>query len=767
MALTKIPGHLLDKSAHVDFADNEQLRIGTGNDLVLKHTGSNTVIHNTTGQLRVRANDLSIQSYSNEEKYIEASENGSVDLYYDNSKKFETTSGGASITGNLAISGNLTVSGTTTEISTTNLQVEDKNIVLNYGSGDTSSNANGAGITIQDAVSSSADATILWDATNDEFDFSHNIAITSGGNGLSVVRSGYDTYALQQSTGNGMSIYNVTDDVSEMHFFGDGKIGIGTTSPDGELHVLGTGGGNGDIYVERTSGAKIHLQAQSANGKIGTSSNHNLGLNTNGTTRVTIDTNGKVGIGETSPENLLHLNGTNNSAGDLGTAVGPGNIPALHVQNAGTTDNNMAALFFMDDASVRAGIHARFTSHSSDDAELRLSTSAGGNLRERMTINKDGYVGIGDANPKHPFKVNLTNGQIAMFGSNAQNSSGQYCGIGLGQVLANNTTYQKVSLVYEGRDNGNYIGNFRVLVDIEGNSESAALEDSKLMIAGQNGYLGVGPGTNLVPYSRAEFHLDQVAAATNVNGGSTVHFGSQQHTDGAMMGITLGYREASMNYRKVGLVAIGRGDNAARQDFAILVDTVSDGGGCRDSDRKIHINGTTGVTTIGSASAQSDTYLLKVETEHGYGRQGSSNSTYFHHETDRSYNYWNEAGYFNGGAHSYSDETLKKDIAVIPDALASVARMNGVTFKWKDPSTRGGKATGEGKQFGVIAQNMLEIDAELPTLSVDPLAESGNEDDGKLYSMDYSRLSPYFIEAIKELKEKLEAAEARIAALEG
>jgi hypothetical protein len=32
--------------------------------------------------------------------------------------------------------------------------------------------------------------------------------------------------------------------------------------------------------------------------------------------------------------------------------------------------------------------------------------------------------------------------------------------------------------------------------------------------------------------------------------------------------------------------------------------------------------------------------------------------------------------------------------------------------------------------------------------------------------MDYARLSPYFIEAIKELKTKLEAAEAKIAALE-
>ena len=119
----------------------------------------------------------------------------------------------------------------------------------------------------------------------------------------------------------------------------------------------------------------------------------------------------------------------------------------------------------------------------------------------------------------------------------------------------------------------------------------------------------------------------------------------------------------------------------------------------------------------------------------------------------------------SSGFHTYSDEKLKKEITTITGALDKVAVMNGVTFKWKDAENRG--SGDAGKQFGVIAQNMLEVDSELPNLNVDPLAESGNEEtDEKYYSMDYSRLTPYFIEAIKELKTKLEAAEARITELE-
>ena len=88
--------------------------------------------------------------------------------------------------------------------------------------------------------------------------------------------------------------------------------------------------------------------------------------------------------------------------------------------------------------------------------------------------------------------------------------------------------------------------------------------------------------------------------------------------------------------------------------------------------------------------------------------------------------YFNVACQANGGFSTYSDENLKQDITTITGALDSVAKMKGVTFKWKDAANRGGGNAG--KQFGVTAQNMLEVDAELPTLEVDPLYNVTDKD---------------------------------------
>jgi len=158
-------------------------------------------------------------------------------------------------------------------------------------------------------------------------------------------------------------------------------------------------------------------------------------------------------------------------------------------------------------------------------------------------------------------------------------------------------------------------------------------------------------------------------------------------------------------------------------------------------------------------------YSVKIESSTGYANLGSNNTSYFHFAGDRTFYFGNRCE-ASGGFHTYSDERLKENIVAIPTALDKVAQMNGVTFNWKDASKRGGNDTG--KQFGVTAQNMAIIDSELPSLGVDPLAVAGNEEtDEKYYTMDYTRITPFLIEAVKELKTKLEAAEARIATLEG
>jgi len=75
----------------------------------------------------------------------------------------------------LVVTGDLTVSGDTITANVGTLDVEDKNITVNKSSGDSSSTADGAGLTIQDAVDASTDATLLWNASNDKFVFSHLI----------------------------------------------------------------------------------------------------------------------------------------------------------------------------------------------------------------------------------------------------------------------------------------------------------------------------------------------------------------------------------------------------------------------------------------------------------------------------------------------------------------------------------------------------------------------------------------------------------------
>ena len=86
----------------VDFNDNVKARFGTGNDLEIYHSGSNSIIDEVgTGYLQIRSSNNLILKSATDENYINCIANGAVELYHDNSKKLETTSTGIDVTGNI------------------------------------------------------------------------------------------------------------------------------------------------------------------------------------------------------------------------------------------------------------------------------------------------------------------------------------------------------------------------------------------------------------------------------------------------------------------------------------------------------------------------------------------------------------------------------------------------------------------------------------------------------------------------------------------
>ena len=83
------------------FADNAKATFGAGSDLEIYHSGTHSIINETgTGELKIQATNLRLQSASGGENYLTADLNGAVRVYYDDAQKFQTTSTGIDVTGN-------------------------------------------------------------------------------------------------------------------------------------------------------------------------------------------------------------------------------------------------------------------------------------------------------------------------------------------------------------------------------------------------------------------------------------------------------------------------------------------------------------------------------------------------------------------------------------------------------------------------------------------------------------------------------------------
>ncbi len=92
--------------------DDALIKIGDGADLRLYHDGSNSYVEGSgTGELRIRGRSVRITDHDGSENFGVFNDDGAVDLYFDNSKKFATTNEGIQVTGFTSTTAGLGVTG--------------------------------------------------------------------------------------------------------------------------------------------------------------------------------------------------------------------------------------------------------------------------------------------------------------------------------------------------------------------------------------------------------------------------------------------------------------------------------------------------------------------------------------------------------------------------------------------------------------------------------------------------------------------------------
>ena len=322
----------LTMPGHVSLADNKELRIGTGNDLVIKHDGSHTTLTNTTGNFTFIGDQIYFANAANNEYLAQFIADGACSLRFNNTEELATVSGGVYIPNKIGIGVNapdsfLHVKGSKTFAATEeHLKIENtatgEPVVLSMMAlADNGGTGNEGAIYFDAGANGVVGNNLLQLSANHQNSTTPQVTIKGDGNvgigttdpstSLDIVRAGVQPLRLESSNGTEVAINmvntggNVQLEAHSGNFTIDAaKVSIASTSTAAQLNVYessnsqmqfqtsatGTGSANGARFGYNGSGAQIwNFQ------------NNYVRFATNNVERVRITDDGKVGIGSSSP----------------------------------------------------------------------------------------------------------------------------------------------------------------------------------------------------------------------------------------------------------------------------------------------------------------------------------------------------------------------------------------------------------------------------------------------------------------------------------
>tara|TARA_X000000368_G_scaffold395985_1_gene363910 strand:- start:4810 stop:7287 length:2478 start_codon:yes stop_codon:yes gene_type:complete len=307
----------------VSFNDNSKATFGDGADLSIHHTGSDSIIKNTIGQLALQSPQWGVSGSGGQGYNIYCVAGAQIQLYYAGNEKLKTTENGVQITGITTSTGRVDVSVGGTAFT-----------ALPTGRVGVGTAIPGVDLQIKKPVSSTLE--LISDTGTSTISIGNSVG---AGNSSAQIKFGngsleffnkdlgsVNMYLHSGSAGVGTGrfdwLYGQGND-ELMCLTHEKKLGIGITNPSNNLHVVGTStitshsyvGGN--LHVDGTIYGTVNfptiLNSIQINNTSGLSTFHNvtignvgnissIGINNN-TPRVSIDAfsghimGGKLGIG--------------------------------------------------------------------------------------------------------------------------------------------------------------------------------------------------------------------------------------------------------------------------------------------------------------------------------------------------------------------------------------------------------------------------------------------------------------------------------------
>jgi len=492
--------------------------------------------------------------------------------------------------------------------------------------------------------------------------------------------------------------WTVNESFEDVLLVKDDRVGIGTTNPSQTLDV------NGNIQL---SGGDRSLGTWSAN---------SLDLTTDSSTRMTITSAGNIGIGTSSPGELLDVNGNIRLSGSN---------PSLGTWSANNLD---------------------------------LTT----NSTTRMTITSAGNIGIGTSTPGQLLDVN---GNIRLSGGNRS----------LGTWSANNlslTTYSSPRMTITSAGN---VGIGTISPTALLHTHGTGTGGGNVLFVGSLELMGPGDppaqeaGTRMMWYpDKAAFraghvegmhwHKDSIgnySFATGRNtvakgvsstamGGSTTASGYASTAMGFVTSASGDYSTAmgwntyatGLNSFAIGILSTASGDYSTAMGW----NTYATGDYSTAMGRNTFASGDYS-TAMGSYARAIGLYSFAIHLNDAYGFQVPANRFQI-----------SGASAIGGNTAwtNWSDKRMKKDVQFLENenSLEKIMKLQGVRFSWKESNAD----VADRYYLGFLAQDVFEV---LP----EPVLYDELND---IYSMEYTAIIPVLVEGIKEQQAIIELQQCLI-----